>query len=354
MIDLEVSNEIKGRFSIEDVASDNEEELENILPESFRELQRNRMFDSFDKTKLHLSKKKQFIYKELTSPKEFLCEVFDESSKNYQDFNNIWNSLKVNINIDESYYLDLLFNVNKEKDFIKITDFFETHSDFKDNLLIQNEFNENTKKEETKRESNLNLEKINDKNKDYVITDRITALNSTLDSCLNVRRFCSIGTQTDATFEPEFKLSLKSDLPEKINKLSYKKKNRKSNRKKSVNNDTKSQESPKKRGMQFDLNIEVDNHNIFRLKDIDEMSPIIRNNPEIIYKNFYNTSAKTKFDKEINSIDLGNSGFTIYQTPSIEIPPIKFHLENVSNFTILNTKLRLCEDCSIKFIQIYT
>lgn len=349
MIDLDVNSEIKGRFSIEDVASDNEEEFKNMLPESFREFQSNQVFTSFEKTKFHYSNKKEFIYKEVTSPKEFHCEVFNENTKNYNDFNTIWNSLKTSTNMDESNFLDLLFNVHKEKEIIKITDFFETHSDFKDNLLIHNEFNEKTQKEDIKIYNKVNNENFNEKNKELVVTDRITALNSTLDSCLNLKKFCSIGTQTDFTIEPEFKKSLKSNQQEKTNKLALKKKNKKMIKRKSKNCDKSNVDLPYKSETFNELNIEIDNQNIFKLKDIDEMSPIIRNNPEINYKTFYRSVSRRKHENAISSNNIKSYGFSVYQTQAIEIPPFEFRNENVCSFTILNTKLQRCEDCAIKF-----
>lgn len=208
MIDLEIDKEIMGRFSIEEVLSENEEEFVKNIPVKKREFDILDNIQNIKKSKPpHLSTKKEFVYIENNNPliTGYKCEIFNKISRNYEDFSKIWNSFKSSYHVDESNLLDLHFNIQKENEFIKINDFYETHSDFKDNIINHIEIIDKTLRQDVSQKNKKANERTNEKIKESHIIDKGTALNSTLEnSCLNIKKFCSIGTQTD-TIEQETK-----------------------------------------------------------------------------------------------------------------------------------------------------
>jgi len=145
------------------------------------------------------------VYKEINSnsPFEsgFKCEIFSKNGKSYENFEKIWSSFKDNYHVDENNLFDSHFTFHKDHEMSRIHDFYETHSDFKDNIINQFEIiDKSLKKGKTLADNKFPYKNI----KDSHATDRGINLNTTLEtSCLNFRRFCSIGTQTDVTIEQE-------------------------------------------------------------------------------------------------------------------------------------------------------
>ena len=87
MIDLEIDKEIMGRFSIEEVLSENEEEFVKNIPVKKREFDILDNIQNIKKSKPpHLSTKKEFVYIENNNPliTGYKCEIFNKISRNYK------------------------------------------------------------------------------------------------------------------------------------------------------------------------------------------------------------------------------------------------------------------------------
>ena len=123
--------ENSGRFLIEEITSENEEEFVYNITGKIQEI------DFFDNIQLSIPSNiqkslRKFICDENINlnDKGFKCEILNINLRKFEDFDEVWNSF-YNNHMDEFNLIDFNFNIQKENEFIKINDFYKTQSDFK-------------------------------------------------------------------------------------------------------------------------------------------------------------------------------------------------------------------------------
>ena len=210
--------ENSGRFLIEEITSENEEEFVYNITGKIQEI------DFFDNIQLSIPSNiqkslRKFICDENINlnDKGFKCEILNRNLRKFEDFDEVCNSF-YNNHIDEFNLMDFNFNIQRENEFIKIDDFYETQSDFKDNTFNRFEMFDKSHQHDTYQNSTVSHDKFYSKNSnEFQFQVKGTLLNSTYENiCTNLVKVVSISKQFDLTIDLEIKQSFNLEINNKI------------------------------------------------------------------------------------------------------------------------------------------